>query len=33
MIKCLVKECNSNVNGESSVVNPRHRVDVCVSLV
>ena len=34
MIKCLVKECNSNVNGESSVVNPRHHryssLSVCV---
>ena len=34
MIKCLVKECNANVNGESSVVNPRHRryssLSVCV---
>ena len=25
VIKYLVKECNVNVNGESSVVNPRHR--------
>ena len=31
MIKFLVKECNSNVNGKSLVVNPRHRIDVCVT--
>ena len=34
MIKCLVKECNANVNGESSVVNPSHyrysSLSVCV---
>ena len=33
MTKCLVKECNSNVNGEPLVVNLRHRIDVCVSWV
>ena len=34
MMKCLVKECNVNVNGESSVVNSRHHryssLSVCV---
>ena len=36
MIKCLVKECNANVNDESSVVSSRHRwysgLSVCVHI-